>query len=456
MTDEEKAEARRLLEMIGRDRHSDTGNLLHPSGERTPKAYERETARMQRDINMSLYGVLYPTAMDRIMRDFEKEEQNCKTALNGTLHPDVDDRVSLDEGIGGLAGPLAESAMLVEQLYAMRRDQNLLDVAMGEPRDRAIRGQMDLLDQRRRYLDPLLDCEFVRRLTGGLDEDLSRRATVLREREALRLIREQVDSAAALRISNEWKLLDQAREHVAALPTIDPSARSDEVQRMLAIYGPAIAEQTRFLAEYRANLRLFDIVGLTSLAYERADLLARVVMPASLATGFAGYDASNVSSVQTYGEAILHELEADFSREGNPVYSWEAVAIARRYGIAPPDWAQDFLADAADRIMEICDEVASGTSVNRESERVGRALGFGLDGPGQGGWFKHATMLKRDRTIYSAVGDELEAGSKLDFAYDEVARALCVSRSTIVRAWLRIKKLNGATGCSTERKDQVS
>ena len=106
--------------------------------------------------------------------------------------------------------------------------------------------------------------------------------------------------------------------------------------------------------------------------------------------------------------------------------------------------------------MEVRDEVASGASVKRESERVGRALGFGLDGPGRGGWFKHATMLERDRTVYLAVGDELEAGTKLDFAYDEVAKALGVSRSTIVRAWLRIKKLNDETGCSRRRKDEVS
>jgi hypothetical protein len=446
MTDKEKAEARGRLEMISRGRHPDTGNLLRPGDERTLKANERDAARMQRDINMALYAVPYPTAMDRIMRDFEKEERGRNNALYGTSAPGGGDHLISDYG---LTDPLANSAMLRNQLYEMRRDQDLLEIAMGGPAARAIREQMDMLDQRRRYLDPLLDRDFVCRLTGGLDEDLSRRATALREREALRLIREQVDSAAALRISSEWKLLDQAREHAAASPTVDANARSDEVQRLLAIYGPAIAEQTRFLAEYSANLRLFDTAGLTTLAYERADLLARVVMPAPLAAGFAGYAASNVASVQAYGEAILHELKADFSREGNPVYAWEAVAIARRYGIAPPEWAQDFLADAADRIIEIRDEVASGTSVQRESERVGRALGFGLDGPGRGGWFKHATMLERDRTIYLAVGDELEAGTKLDFAYDEVAKALGVSRSTIVRAWLRIKKLNG-------RKDEVS
>jgi hypothetical protein len=439
MTDEEKAEARRRLEMIGNGLHPDTGKRLRPGDERTLRANEREAARMQRDINMSLYGVPYPTAMDRIMRDFEKEERGRNIARYGKSHLlGAGDHLISDHG---LTDPLANSAMLRDQLCEMRRDQDLLDVAMGGPAARAIREQMDILDQRRRYLNPLLDHNFVRRLTGGLDEDLSWRVTALREREALHLIREQVDSAAALRINNE--LLDQTREQGAASPTVD-----DEVQRMLAIYGPAIAEQTRFFDEYRANLRLFDIAGLTTLAYERADLLARVVMPAPLAAGFAGYDASNVASVQAYGEAILHELEADFSREGNPLYAWEAVAIARRYGIASPDWAQDFLADAADRIMEIRDEVASGTSVKRESERVGRALGFGLEGPGRGGWFKHATMLERDRTIYLAVSDELEAGTKLDFAYDEMAKALDVSRSTIVRAWLRIKKLNGETADS--------
>jgi hypothetical protein len=106
--------------------------------------------------------------------------------------------------------------------------------------------------------------------------------------------------------------------------------------------------------------------------------------------------------------------------------------------------------------LEIRDEVAGGQPVKRESERVGKALGFGKDGPGRGGWFKHATMLERERAIYFEVGDRVQAGVKLDFAYDDVARALNVSRSTIVRAYLRITKLNDEAGDQSKCEDEVS
>jgi hypothetical protein len=310
---------------------------------------------------------------------------------------------------------------------------------------------MAVFEQQRRYLDPLLDRDFVRRLTGGLNDDLMRRATALHEPDAVRVLREQVDRAAALRITDHWRVLDQTSQHANMIASAtafarDTTAMASEAQRMLSVYGPTLAEQTRFLSEYRANLGLFHTAGLAALTFERADLLARIAMPATLAAGFDGYDPFNVKRVQAYGESVLRELEDDFGRDGNPVHAWEAFAVARRYGIDRPEWVEDFLTDVADRILEIRDEVADGKPTKREAQRVGKALGFGKDGPGQGGWFKHATMLERDRTIYFEVGDKVQAGGKLDFAYDDVAKAWKVSRSTIVRAYLRITKLNDEAG----------
>jgi hypothetical protein len=50
----------------------------------------------------------------------------------------------------------------------------------------------------------------------------------------------------------------------------------------------------------------------------------------------------------------------------------------------------------------------------------------------------------------------VQAGVKLDFAYDEVAKVLNVSRSTIVRAYLRITKLNDEAGDQSKGEDEVS
>ena len=151
-----------------------------------------------------------------------------------------------------------------------------MDVALGGSAERAFRERVDLFEQRRRYLNPLLDSEFVMRLTGGLDNDLMCRATMNFEPDALRVVQEQVDSAAALRITDHWVGLDQARGH-AYIPATEfefgAKALVAEAHRMLTVYGPALAEQGQFLTEYRANLALFRTDGLA--AFECADLLAR-------------------------------------------------------------------------------------------------------------------------------------------------------------------------------------
>jgi hypothetical protein len=241
-------------------------------------------------------------------------------------------------------------------------------------------------------------------------------------------------------------------------------AMAAEAQRMLSVYGPTLAKQPRFLTEYWTNFGLFHRAGLTADTHERADLLARVFMPATLAAGFHGYDRFNVERVRAYGKSALRELEADFSRDGNPVHAWEALAVARRHEIDPPEWVEDFLTDVADRILDIRDEVASGKPINREAERVGKALGFGTDGSGQGGWFRHATLLERDRTIYFEMIDWLEKEQarhphrrpKLTAAYREVAMAIGVDASTVQRAYVRITKLNSESRDRGKSRDEIS
>lgn len=455
-TVDEKAQEERRWKAIQAGLHPDTGKYLLPGDEKTLNWKEQLAAPMQRDTNMTRYGTPYPTAMDRVKRDFQ-QQQLQRVNLHSALSPVT---VELDR-LRRMTGPLADNPLLHDQLQRFHPQQNLMDAAMGGSAARAIREHASVFEQQRRYLDPLLDRDFVRRLTGELDDDLMRRATALHEPDALQMIRDQVTSAATLRITGHWGILDQARQSAERISPSNafasaPTALAGEAQRMLSVYGPTLAEQTRFLTEYHANLGLFHTAGLTVVSYERADLLARIAMPATLAAGFDGYDPLSVERIQAYGESVMRELEADFGRDGNPVHAWEALTVARRYGIDPPVWVDDFLTDAADRILEIREEVAGGRPVKREAERVGKALGFGNDGPGQGGWFKHATMLERDRTIYFEVNDKLRTGIKLDFAYDEVAKASSMSRSTIVRAFLRITKLSDEAGDQSEGEDEVS
>jgi len=223
-------------------------------------------------------------------------------------------------------------------------------------------------------------------------------------------------------------------------------------------------EQERFMKEYHAYVARHSITGLTLDAHEHADLLARVAMPQTHAGGLDASDVFNVERIQTYGRASLLELDEEYRRTRNPVYAWEALAVAHRYLIDLPAWVEEYLAEAGDRILAIRDEIkadedkvkidepvgkvskdhkSAGKDVRTagEAERVGKALGFGASGPGQTGWFKSASLLERGRYIYFYVCCELKKGTKLYLAYEEVARMFDVSTTTVVNAYQRIKAL---------------
>jgi hypothetical protein len=200
--------------------------------------------------------------------------------------------VALDR-LRRLTDPVLDSPQLREKLQQEQQLQKLMDAAMGGSAARVIHEHMDVLDQQRRFLDPLLDRDFIRRLTGGQHDDLMHRAMALHDPDALRALWEKVDSAAALRITEHWRVIEQDLQHLtmpasATAFARDGAAMASEVQRMLSVYGPSLAEQTRFLTEYRTNLGLFDTTGSTADIHERADLLARIAMPTKLAAGFYG------------------------------------------------------------------------------------------------------------------------------------------------------------------------
>jgi hypothetical protein len=251
---------------------------------------------------------------------------------------------------------------------------------------------------------------------------------------------------AIARIIEHWRIAGALPEHAATLSPgtysyLDAVSSVVEAQRMLSVYGPTIAEQRSFLTEYRANLGLLQGLGLSEAIAERADLLSRLALPTKLAKNLKGYDNVSINIIQRYGESAILELKEDYKREENPTFALQAVSIAIRYGIEFPEWILDYLGSATDNIMTIFDEVADGSRAGKEAARVGKALGFGTEGPGRGGWFKRASILERDRNIFFQIGDRIETGMKLDFAYDDVAKALSISRASVVRAHLRVKAL---------------
>jgi hypothetical protein len=313
--------------------------------------------------------------------------------------------------------------------------------------------RMAQIDRQRRFLDPLLDRDFVNRITGGVSSDLLRRAAELRDPIALGTLQETVQTAATARITEHWKFASAppwssiiAKEAVLGFGR-DVSRMALEADRMLSIYGPWISEQTHFLTEYQSNLGLFQPGGLDAGAFQGADLLARVALPTHLLPGFEGYEFVRVERLRDYARARLIELKNDFEREPNPVFVWEALSIARSYGVEEPDWVLDHLADVADNICDIAEVDQAGRRLT-EAELVGKALGFSQRGKGQTGRFAHAKQMQREKEIYFRVDEWLseqrarnpKARPKLSSAYAEIAGEFGVDASTIGRAYRRLKK----------------
>jgi hypothetical protein len=200
-----------------------------------------------------------------------------------------------------------------------------------------------------------------------------------------------------------------------------------EVGRLLAERGEVQSREDflQKLEDVSRNFWLEQMSGLPLSAGDRG--------PAIRSATLADADPSD-------NKAILRKLEADYACDRNPIHPWEAFAIARGAGIDLPDWLLAYFDEGADRILKIRNEVARGTCVKREAERVGKALAFGADGRGRGkGRLSRAAQLERDRALYLEVVIMLNAGTKLYLAWYAVAQARHISPPTVRRAYRRIK-----------------
>ena len=320
------------------------------------------------------------------------------------------------------------------------------------PADLGLLGLEATLNSVRARLDPINDPGLISRLVDRVDPGLLHRATVLAESYAMQAIRDQVNAAAALRITDTWldtNSIAMARASVAGFIQ-DHTLMANEASRMLGIYGPGIAEQTAFLRQYETNLTLFrSTAALTPSAFERADLLARIVLPGPPIWDNGLYhDTFNPQRLRRYGKALLKDLKAHYRRTKNPVHAWEAIAIARACWTRVPKWVLEYLGKVAvDIIDPDQDQPVETPSKKKESEaeRIGKIAGFSGGGRGQTGMFKQAIMGKRDHAIYHDMLDQIGAGEKEDQAYNIVAQKHGISRSTVAKAYVRMKRYVEAT-----------
>lgn len=409
LTAEEKAEKDRRLKEIRAGRHPDSGQRLKGSDCKTLRPSEISELQRYLDARLMRHSAPYLSDYNRSMIQAQEHWRAIGTSICGTPVP------------------------------------NYFYPAMNAH-------QKDLIDHRCRFFDPLLDPDFVNRITGGVRSDLLRNATEQRDAFALRTLQEEVESAATMRMIEHWTIAAAgplssilAKEAAAGFRQ-DRNIMAREAERILSIYGPSIAEQNHFLTEYHSNLGLFQSSGLRAGAFEGADLLARIALPTDLLPGFDEYQLVRIERLQAYARAQLSELEDDFKREPNPVFVWEAFRIAQAYGVELPDWVIDHIGDVADAIHDICEGDQDGRQLT-EAELVGKALGFSQGGRGQTGCFAHAKQVQRDKDIYFRVEEWLSEQKlqnpkwrpKHSRACAEVATEFGLDASTIGRAYKRIK-----------------
>jgi hypothetical protein len=472
-TDEEKAkreEELRRLQTIIKGIHPDTGKRLRPGDRRTLRG---AIEQMQFDTwllteQANALNPISAAAMASISHVHDMLTSPADRAMgyvNSNTSSLLDQaRLAADPLHAAGIRSLAEKALTglcanTDHLAALGANSVINDLAQRDPyylagvrslAGEARAGLLGLeitLNSVRARLDPINDPGLISRLVGRVDPGLLHRATALAEPYAMQAIREQVNFAAMHRITDTWldaNALGMARASVASFAH-DHSLMASEANRMLDIYGPAIAEQTAFLRQYETNLALFRSPAmLTPSAFERADLLARIVLPGPAIWDNGLYrDAFNPERLRQYGKALLKDLKAHYKHTKNPVHAWEAIATARAYSVRMPKWVLEYIGRVAVDIVEP-DEVQSRETTRKkkesEAERIGKIAGYSGSGRGQTGMFKKAIMWKRDHTIYHDMLDQIEAGDKEDQAYNIVAKEHGISRSTVAKAFVRMRR----------------
>ena len=127
-------------------------------------------------------------------------------------------------------------------------------------------------------------------------------------------------------------------------------------------------------------------------------------------------------------------LGRHFEGKGDPLDAWEALLYARELGEAPPQWALDYLAISAARILHLRDESIQGKTI--EPAMIGRAIGLVSDGAGTAvpdekefNWVAYAW----------AVRSAIQGGSRETLAIQDVAEFNGVADSVVRKAWKRFQ-----------------
>lgn len=232
----------------------------------------------------------------------------------------------------------------------------------------------------------------------------------------------------------------------AVLAQLTTAEKSDAAGHLLDRHGEQVLRDRRFMGEFSQTLALFSGRAGTSTALERAELTSRHVLPPGARPLLDQFEPENVAAVRIYEAEVLAALQEDFARDGNPLHAWEAFALTAGDEQPVPVWVRQYLLAGAAKLETVRREAEAGKAIGKEAVCAGKALGFGISGPGRGSWFSAKATLSCDRTYYRAVKVELEKGTKRYIAWQNVAEKCGTSSSTVQRAYKRVAHLVGEVG----------
>jgi hypothetical protein len=187
-----------------------------------------------------------------------------------------------------------------------------------------------------------------------------------------------------------------------------------------------------------------------------SDVLKKISAVAKPIGRFSVRDIALIQGHRNGERREVRECEAHFMRTQNPFWAWNALNLANIARLEVPRWIVNYLGCAASRICQTKDRIKRRQFMQREAESVGRALGFGKKGRGQGAQIMRMERLKREWRIFIEVHAVLRSeNTNWDGAYDAVGEKLGCSKSTVQRAYDNFVSCNKSAAARVELRTEA-
>jgi len=152
-------------------------------------------------------------------------------------------------------------------------------------------------------------------------------------------------------------------------------------------------------------------------------------------------------------EMVTEMIEARarvYAEQGDTLRAWEAYWLAHTYGpmgVAMPGWVTSYLERVARRLIAIS---------RGEPKAAKLAAALELAGRGRGAIFARRKIVRQDHQLALDVAALIRKGHKAYKAIDYVAEVHKVSRSTVDRAYSRVKSTGIVTAGGWETSPRPS